>query len=412
MNQIKNPINGKFVLALLLLMQVYIPASVFASPKVNGKLEQIGPFRVLRVWGTPDEMGYAHGSLVWKEFVGYLEESLKAVPVNQRAERDKAMLSLASAIKYSSQTREELEGMFRGIVESAGGTPRLALHGRELQLEDLMIANAGDMLRAFGCSGFVVWGEAAGDDGVIAARNFDYLSIPSYVNAQMILVRKPAGAKAVATIAWPGYLGAVTAINEDGVCVFLHDGDGSKLQKPNGQQEPLALALKDALESSAANQAVVKIQRKLQAVAPYPFSYMVRVVTPRLKGSSSKPARVFRIDASGLGENPIGASSCITTNHYLKTVRSAVGQASEWSLERFAKLQTSVESKVTRKGAWEALGDVAVGNDKWGTLHSLVVYPERRELDLAFGKLEEKVIPATASEPYAIRFDELFGSEK
>ncbi len=49
-------------------------ATLATTPKVNGKLEQIGPFRALSVWGTPQEMGFAHGYVLGDAYLAPAKE--------------------------------------------------------------------------------------------------------------------------------------------------------------------------------------------------------------------------------------------------------------------------------------------------------------------------------------------------
>ena len=58
--------------------------------------------------------------------------------------------------------------------------------------------------------------------------------------------------------------------------------------------------------------------------------------------------------------------------------------------------------------AWDALRAIATNNRRHPTLHSLIVYPDRGRLDLAFTAWEDKVVPAPVQQPTAIRFEQLF----
>ena len=54
-----------------------LPMLVVASDSLgqislNGRMERIGPFRVVRVWGEPNEMGFAHGYLLAKDIIEHI----------------------------------------------------------------------------------------------------------------------------------------------------------------------------------------------------------------------------------------------------------------------------------------------------------------------------------------------------
>ena len=377
---------------------------------VNGRLENIGPFRVLRVWGTPQEMGYAHGYLLGKQIVSAQNATITIMPPQMRAHYDKAMTPLLTTIETPQRTLEELKGILQGIKASHNGPATIENLKRSIRLSDLILHNAGDTTRAYQCSGFTAWGDKTSEHGVITTRNFDfYARYDGALDDQLILVRQPTGRHQVATVTWPGYLGAFTGVNDAGVCTFMHDGTGPKLSIPSGKYRPVALVLKEILESSTADAAHENAHRLLTQAAPYPFSYMLRVITPRTKNPKHKPVWIFRIDADGLGKNPVGNGSCITTNHYLTPAFGAADNAEDWSLERFRRLAGHVSATITPQIAWEAQHSVSVSNQKSGTLHALIVYPESRLLDLGFAKSGAKgIVSATSGKPTRIKFSELF----
>src|SRR4030042_4379008 len=65
----------KLMVMLGILLACSLPAAVHAqTQQVKGELTFIDGKRVLRVWGTHYEMGYAHGYLLAAEIVDMLEE--------------------------------------------------------------------------------------------------------------------------------------------------------------------------------------------------------------------------------------------------------------------------------------------------------------------------------------------------
>jgi len=395
-------------LLVLLAATLSAGADKSAPPKLNGNLGKIGSIRVLQVWGTPHDMGFAHGYLVGQGIMDYLNESLTAVPPDERAKVDKARLSLANVIHIPDGTLAEIRGLLDGISAAQDGVPLIKPLKRPLRLDDLILINATDTLRAFGCSGFTLWGERAGDAGVITTRNFDFpVPGPKTLRQQMIIVRRPAGKRQVATVTFPRYLAAVTGINEDGVCAFVHDGTGGRIRKPRGRYTPLGIVLKDLLESSGPKDVHQRAESMLKNIAPCPFSYMVRIITPRVS-DGARPVRVFRIDPKGLGENAVGNGFCITTNHYINEGLTADAEASDWSRLRYRRLDKRIARPVTDEKAWASLKAVAASG-RFPTLHSLVAYPERRELDIGFAKCKKGTVrPAPKCKPKRNTFDQLF----
>jgi len=309
------------------------------------------------------------------------------------------------AVAQGGDPAAELAAILDGIKAAKGELPKMALANRPMQVEDLIVANSADAMRAFGCSGFTVWGTDAGDAGVITTRNFDFGVFSKVGLTNHILVRAPAGKKAVAGISPPGYIGVFTGINQDGVCAFLHDGDGPLMQSPSGKIKPLAFALTGLLETAEPNAALASAEKLLKGLTPYPFSYMVRIVTPR--SGDGPPARVFHIDAGGFGENPVNGQACLTTNHYLP------GKPGEESgtMSRYKRLERLVNGPVSSAKAWECLTAVAADQPDCVTLHALVVYPEKKKLEIAFATIGDKLVPAPLNKPATLTFDQLFGPQ-
>ncbi len=379
-----------------------------APPKINGTIEQIGTFRVLRVWGTPEEMGFAHGYLLADGIETVLNETSSAGPKERLAQYDGFIEQILPFIEIPERTMQELRGIIEGIKAKKGKLPTLEALQRPMGINDLIFNNAGDMVRAFGCSGFTVWGDLAGEYGVLTTRNFDYASASPEMQAEhMLLVRQPEGRRQVLTVTWPSYIGAFTGVNEDGVCAFMHDGTGGGIRQPDRKRIPLSLVIADTLEQTTPAMAAKDMQAAMKKLRSYPYSYMVRIATPRVDGHD--PGYVLRIDKRGVGKNPANPSSCITTNHYLTGRGKPVPQASERSMARYKTLEERLSSTMTREAAWAAQGAVASEHQEFPTLHTLIVYPEARMLDLAFAEWKNgKVIPATKSEPTTIKFDDLF----
>ncbi len=135
-----------------------------------------------------------------------------------------------------------------------------------------------------------------------------------------------------------------------------------------------------------------------------PYSYLVRLVTPHPPGAQRNPETVFRLDPSGVGDIPADPNRCITTNHYAGADHETLGD----SIQRYRTLEAALNNPVTDEVAWSALRAVAAEGATHGTLHSLIYYPQRRRIDLAFASWNGQFTPAPTSPPASIAFDELF----
>ncbi len=391
------------------LVAVVVALATFAStataqPAVSGKLDQVGPFRALRVWGNPSDMGFAHGYLLADDIVEDVSDILRAFHPGDFNRYDLTRDALLKHTKIPRTVADEIRGIHKGIVSAKKGAPELEGLDRPIQVEDLVFYNALDTLRAFGCSGFTVWGERAGDDGVITARTFDFSAFSQRVHAdQLIITRQPQGRRSTATIAWPGYLGAFTGFNDAAVAVFLHDGNAPLAPQPHGEHVPVALALLEVLETCGLDSAHSGAREALRSIST-PFSYMARIVAPRAGSRETPPVSVFRLDASGFSETKVGADRCITTNHYV----GARYKVSKDSKLRYRRVKHITNAEITRETAWAALQAVARSDERSGTLHALLFYPERRRLELAFATWTDSINAAPNVPSTTITLDQLF----
>ncbi len=390
------------------LATLFLAAAVFAEPAVNGRIESIGSIPTLRVWGSYDEMGYAHGYLLADKIVGGLDDVLftffREKPEQYGPIRD----ALLKHIDTPANARKEIHAIYNGIVAVKGQTPKLEQLGRPLEAADLFYFNALDTIRAFGCSGFTVWGDAAGGKGVITTRNFDFAPFTKrVVQNQMIIVRQPTGKHPVASIAWPGYVGAYTGINSTGVAAFMHDGNAPRVRKPQGRYTPIALRLAEMLEVVTPRTAHTKTGQSLSKTNTA-FSYMVRLVLPKLPDIDEVPLTVYRIDPYGLTATPFENDRCITTNHYVGDTRHKSYPDTE---RRYKTLEDALKNPVTSTSAWASLDAVSANSIGLLTLHALVYYPNEERLELAVATWTDHTTPATRNPRTNVTFKELFAKK-
>ena len=128
------------------------------KPAVCGRVDVHDGLRILHTWGTPRERGFAHGSLLGKDVAALVTKEFAA-----RFGRKEGMLTMARTalprwIAYPEAVREEIAGLFDGVVQS-GADRRIPQLEREFDLDDLLVANALDVFGLMGCSGFTLHGE-------------------------------------------------------------------------------------------------------------------------------------------------------------------------------------------------------------------------------------------------------------
>jgi hypothetical protein len=356
------------------------------EPQTNGRIERFEELRIVRVWGTPAQRGHALGRLLGEEIVALVraEFDYRFGKAPQRLEAIRRMLP--RLIAWPDDLHAEIVAMAAAIERTV---PDRALEGfgRPLDRTDLLVVNALDVFGTFGCSGFTAWGDDVEGGGVLSARNFDWpYSGPHMVDNAIVLVEH--GERAVASVTWPGYLGAVTAVNEDGLAVFLHVGNGGFSPTPEAESWPTAVAARAILERATPAGAAALARELLEKTSP-PSSFITRVVAPQVDAGAA-PARVFEVDARSVVERPVH-EACVITNHF---VREGL-RASRDSQQRFTTLTEDVDGlrregdrRISVAEAWQALARVERGGQRpgFGTLHSLVFRAQPWVFELALGR--------------------------
>jgi len=397
------------------LSLLLISMMVSAEP-INGRLDDVGDLRVLHVWGTPAEMGYAHGWLAGEDFAVAMHEFFGQVPASARPVVD-MMRSWTDLIALGADHRAEVAGFYEGMRDRVG-EERLVLPGMDRPLDetDLLVWNGYDMFRAIGCSGFAAWDARTDGGEPVVARTLDLAVFsPHWVASQVVLVRHPDDGIATASVTPVGLAGVMTGINEHGVCGFLHDGDGPTQSAVLEPERPAMFAIRDLLDRASATTAQAVASEELSSQGSFPFSYMIRVAGPRHRGGP--PAVTWHLNATGAAPATAGDGLTITTNHTTRRGDEPPRMSSSSSRRRYGRLYGHCHeppSPIDAAAAWAALGAVGQQHRSFMTLHAVVVEPESRRchVGVAHRDASRALRAATERHPTTLTFDSLFADPR
>ncbi|MEE2887160.1 MAG: C45 family peptidase [Planctomycetota bacterium] len=407
------------------------PAAKLAEPRFrvvekveHGRLEDHDGLQVLRLWGTPTERGLAHARLLGREIVEMGQRELAARFARKKDSLQRARVALPAIVKFPKDVGEEIKALFAGI-QQLGVDLHMTTFGRDLDLLDLEMINAMDILTVMGCSGATLWDDQVEGGGVLTGRNFDWkLTGPYMVDRCILLVQHPHEGKAFASIAWPGYVGVVTGINEDGVATFLHVGNSKADSMPLPGCIPTAMAARETLRDSDVSDAYEAASEFLRETSA-PRGYLTRVVLPT--SVAGQPARVFEADRARVSwREP--APYCVVTNHFLS--RKGERRVSKDSRHRRQGILAEIDKtladggKATVADMWSYLRSVDRGIAaarkykrpkraalRAGTLHSLVFRNDPWVFELGIGEFDatEGITAATRSgRRYCLARDQVF----
>lgn len=223
--------KGALVFGLLIVL--FFSQSVMADPEVSevkGYLHEVHGQRVLHVWGSHYEMGYAQGYLLGDQIMRAMREYiLELLPMTIYMAGHFVVPPL---FEVPEDFVEEIRGVIDGLSRSGADT-YIPVLNRHIDEWDLVFSNAVADLGSMACSTQIGWEEATKTDPRLAGetamtRNLDWaLAGPDrYLLSRetIVVVYSPeiAGRQTVASVTFPGFLGCLTCMNESGVAAALN----------------------------------------------------------------------------------------------------------------------------------------------------------------------------------------------
>ncbi len=203
------------VLAIVLLFTVLpngttLPA---AAQDIKGSIKWFGNQRVLNLWGTNYEMGYAHGYLLADIIQKHIGDIVKEQgATNYQGNVDNVN---QSSIFYPEYT-DEINGIIDGAIASGKGY--ISSLKRNVTSGDIKYINSEVETL---CSALGVWGNTT-DNKTIIARNYD---VPlEWATSQVMFVREPASGPKTVSWGHAGWIGTHAGMNEYGIVVTSNSG--------------------------------------------------------------------------------------------------------------------------------------------------------------------------------------------
>lgn len=313
-------------------LSVSAPAAEHAA-QVNGSVSSLGEgvdeLRVLHVWGTPREMGYAHGKLLADEIKDFYAKITTAMTAGM--EVDVSVLDQGWAQMEPFVPKEYLEEM-EGLAEGAG-----------VELRDVKRVHAIPDLSEMDCTFFAAWGDFTADGHFIQLRALDYATEAHIQDHPAIIVYHPNEGPAYVSIAWSGFIGVVTGMNAERVCMSEIGDDFDKAnQRLAG--EPMPFVMRDVVAKATTLEQGVRIVRDAKRTSS--FLYLIGdAKIPGARALKTGPT-VFEVyDQSNLPWGSIGDAvwmSMGADSDWNEKVRDALkAQAGKLSVESAMKGVTS-----------------------------------------------------------------------
>ena len=191
----------------------------------HGNLEVKDGVWVLNLDGTNYEMGYAQGYLIGGQIKALMTSALISTPFSESE-----IEAIIDNYIFSDKYVKELEGMYDGMVDS-GLDMYIEEFDHYITVNDLKYINAFTELEEsvlnLGCTTITIWDELAEKGNTISGRGLGwnvFTDIGSVMfNYVLIIARDPVEGNKWLNGGYPGVLGVVTGMNENGVVLFTND---------------------------------------------------------------------------------------------------------------------------------------------------------------------------------------------
>ncbi len=248
---------------LLILILLFSISTILSAQTVNGDTLTYDGKKILKIWGTHQERGYAYGFLMGDEIKEIAEDYIIGYVFNNSSYlyenfRSYILEHFAIEGKYHTET----DAMVSGIIDSGVDIYSSVLN-RELDNFDILCANCiVDMSGMnmfnpdidFGCSSHSSWGESTLVDpnlfgALVITRNMDWTPHETLLANHLLIVNFPSEEDEVPWLSFtfPGMIGALSAINQNGIAAFMNMGNiDTSVYEEN--LHPVFLSIRNGIE--------------------------------------------------------------------------------------------------------------------------------------------------------------------
>jgi hypothetical protein len=223
--------------------------------------------RVVHLEGTPEAIGSQHTALLSDAMIAnehIVWDGFKSVVPFAPA---RTLLFDAGRYRYRHVDEGFPDARRRELAAEAAAlrpdpfTSQMPTYARMVMLHALYdIALSFEHSPLLGCTAFGLGPDATSDGHALFARAFDFEAADVFDRDKAVFIVREIGKVPFVSVAWPGLVGVLTGMNAHGVAVAVN---GGRAKEPSTQGIPVALSLRETLESARnTNEAVEILSRQ------------------------------------------------------------------------------------------------------------------------------------------------------
>jgi hypothetical protein len=252
------------VLCCVIVFSCRIPTALIMRSRIKnglrcerqfekGHLDVYGNIPVVHLYGSPEDMGRQHGTLLHQS-LNSMNGYLQAVVSDEEVARFHAY-----AREYEANLPDNLRRELKAMSDAS-----------DVPYINLVTLNVVPRMR---CSTLAVWEDVTQDRKLIMGRNADYFGMGLDKVGSVIIVYHPDEGKSLVAVTYLTMVGAFTGVNEDGVAFgnMLVLGRNWEGQRDDGLPIQLALRI-TAHEATSAGDMCKRLRSRKHVI---PMNVMV-----------------------------------------------------------------------------------------------------------------------------------------
>ena len=382
----------------------------------HGSLDKQDDVWVLSLDGSSYEMGYAQGYLLGEQI-----KSLLLSVVYPRGYTTSSIETISGSYTISEKYEEEIQGMYDGMIDS-GIEMYMDEVDQEFGIVHLRFMNVFNEIEPAvwdsGCTTVSVWDEMAEEGHAISARGlgwdvFDELGSAMF-KYTLLIAREPDDGNEWVNLGYPGILGIVTAMNENGVVLSSNNIPDGIAEIDRDFPHDISLLLgRDLLEDESVVDPVIELRDLIDSKHPE-SARIITIGTPDGEGVT-EVFGILEMDAADTvlrvaSDNEDGdLNKLVAANSFLEYKSISYSSRYKMVLEEI-DAYTAGESVIGIGEMLDIYKSISDNTDAPAQQHIMIANLDERSFNVYLAGVEDNndFIPASYAEPHSFTWCDLF----